>query len=94
MKSAVAILRQLHHGFVVNPEMTEPEPATDVFHVMAEIFFTAPLRHFGENALQLLIRLLLIGRDFLAGIFPLDGALPVQRQLALFCLLDCILNIS
>ena len=61
---------------------------------MAEIFFTAPLRHFGENALQLLIRLLLIGRDFLAGIFPLDGALPVQRQLALFCLLDCILNIS
>ena len=94
MKSAVAFLRQLHHGFVVNPETAEPEPATDVFHVMAEIFFTAPLRHFGENALQLLIRLLLIGRDFLAGIFPLDGALPVQCQLALFCLLDCILNIS
>ena len=77
MKSAVAILRQLHHGIVVNPEMAEPEPTANVLHVMAEIFFTAPLRHFGENVLQLLIRLLLIGRDFLAGIFPVDDALPV-----------------
>ena len=55
MKSAVAIFRQLHHGIVVNPEMAEPEPTADVLHVMAEIFFTAPLWHFGENALQLLI---------------------------------------
>ena len=76
MKSAVAIFRQLHHGIVVNPEMAEPDPAADVLHVMVEIFFTAPLQHFGENTLQLLIRLLLIGRDFLAGIFPLDGTLP------------------
>ena len=74
--------------------MAEPEPATDVFHVMAEIFFTAPLRHFGENTLQLLIRLLLIGRDFLAGIFPLDGALPVQCQLAELRLLNRILNVG
>ena len=76
MKSAVAIFCQLHHGIVVNPEMAEPEPTADVLHVMAEIFFTAPLQHFGDNTLQLLIRLLLIGRDFLAGIFPLDGTLP------------------
>ena len=76
MKAAVAIFRQLHHGIVVNPEMAEPEPAADVLHVMAEIFFTTPLRHFGENALQLLIRPLLTGRDFLAIIFPLDGTLP------------------
>ena len=94
MKSAVAILRQLHHGIVVNPEMAEPDPAADVLHVMAEIFFTTPLRHFGENALQLLIRLLLTGRDFLAGIFPLDGTLPIQRQLALLCPLDRILNVG
>ena len=32
MKSAVAILRQLHHGIVVNPEMAEPESAADVLH--------------------------------------------------------------
>ena len=64
---------------VVNPEVAEPDPAADVFHVMAEIFFTAPLRHFGENALQLLIRLLFGRGDFLALVFPLDGALPIQR---------------
>lgn len=94
MKSAVAILRQLHHGIMVNPEMAEPEPAADVLHVMAEIFFTAPLRHFGENALQLLIRLLFGRGGFLATVFPLDGTMPVQCQLAALCLLDCILNIG
>jgi len=92
-KLAVAIFRQLHHGMVVDPEVAEPDPATDVFHVMAEIFFIAPLWHFGENALQLLICLLFGRGDFLAAVFPLNGALPVQRQLALLCALDCVLNI-
>ena len=85
----IAALRNICH-----PEMAEPEPTADVLYAMAEIFFTAPLQHFGENTLQLLIRLLLIGRDFLAGIFPLDGTLPVQCQLVALCLLDCILNIG
>ena len=49
MKFAVAIFRQRHHGIVVSPEVAETNPAADVLHVMAEIFFTAPLRHFGEN---------------------------------------------
>lgn len=94
MKPAVAIFRQLHHGIVVDPEMAETSPAADFFHFGAQLFFIAPLRHFGENALQLLIRLLLGRGDFLAVVFPLDGALPVQCQLALFCLPDCVLNIS
>ena len=76
MKPAVAIFRQLHHGIVVNPEMAEPEFAPDVLHVMVQFFFIAPLRHFGKNALQLLIRLLLGKGYFLASVFPLDGALP------------------
>ena len=78
---------------VVNPEMAEPEFAPDVLRVMVQFFFIAPLRHFGKNALQLLIRLLLGRGYFLASVFPLDGALPVQRQLALLCALDCVLNI-
>ena len=94
MKSAVAVFRQLHHRIVVNPEVAEPDPAADFFHSGAQFFFIAPLRHFGENTLQLLIRLLFSRGDFLAVVFPLNGALPVQRQLALFCSLDCILNIS
>lgn len=57
--------------------MAEPDPAADVFNVMAEIFFTAPLRHFGENALQLLIRVLFGRGGFLATVFPLDSTLPV-----------------
>ena len=78
---------------MVSPEVAEPEPAADVLHVMAQFFFIAPLWHFGKNALQLLIRLLLGRGDFFASVFPLDGALPVQRQLALLCALDCVLNI-
>ena len=65
MKPAVAIFRQLHHGIVVDPEMAEPEFAPGVLHVMVQFFFIAPLWHFGKNALQLLIRLLL-GRGLLS----------------------------
>ena len=93
-KCAVTIFRQLHHGVVVSPEVAEPDPAADVFHVMAEIFFTAPLRHLGKNTLQLLIRLLFGRGGFLATVFLLDGTLPVQCQLAALCLLDRILNIG
>ena len=93
MKSAVTIFRQLYHRVVVSPEVAEPEPAAGVLHVIAQFFFIAPLRHFGKNTLQLLIRLLFGRGGFLAAVFPLDGALPVQRQPALLCALDCVLNI-
>ena len=76
MESAVAIFRQLHHGIVVNPEIAEPDPAVNFLHAGAQLFFIAPLRRLGENALQLLIRLLFGRGDFLAAVFPLDGALP------------------
>ena len=61
---------------------------------MVQFFFIAPLRHLGKNALQLLIRLLLGRGDFFASVFPLDGALPVQCQLALLCSLNRILNVG
>lgn len=52
IKSAVAIFRQLHHGVVFLPVVAVPDSAADVRHVMMQFFFAAPLRSFGQNALQ------------------------------------------
>lgn len=76
------------------PVVAIPDPAANFLHVGVQIFFIAPLRNLGKNALQLLIRLLFGWGDFFATVFPLDGALPVQCQLPLFCPLDRILNVG
>ena len=52
IKSAVAIFRQLHRGVVFLPVVAIPDSAADVRHVMMQFFFAAPLRSFGQNALQ------------------------------------------
>ena len=76
------------------PVVAIPDPAANFLHVGAQIFFIAPLRNLGKNALQLLVRLLIGWGEFFAKVLLLDSSLRVQRQLTLFCPLDCILNIG
>ena len=49
---SVAIFRQLHHGVVLIPKVAKTHPAADIFHVMAQFFFAAPLWSLGQNAIQ------------------------------------------
>ena len=49
---SVAIFCQLHHGVVLIPKVAETHPAADIFHVMAQFFFAAPLRSLRQNAIQ------------------------------------------
>ena len=51
-------------------------PAADFFHSKAQLFFIVPLRHFGENTLQLLIRLLFSRGDFFAVVCQYNVSLP------------------